>query len=305
MKTVIGVDIGGTKIDFILMNEQGTILDNYRLATAPEEGEDAVLNRIAQGIEHFLHSHTPAGIGIGCPGYVDSVQGIVRNAVNLHWTEVKLVDAVRQRLDSKLPIFLQNDVNAAALGELYFGAAQNDKDVIYAAVGTGLGGAAIVNGSIVNGADGFAMEIGHLVIRPHGRLCRCGLHGCAEMYASGQGLLASVREYANEHPDTILNPDSSTADILAAAKAGDSLGLRVFQDAAAALGYLFGICANFFNPRLIVIGGGLGMAAAEFLFEPARQEMQRCTPAASYQNLRLVPSQIERIAVGAACLALG
>lgn len=304
MKTVIGIDIGGTKIDFILMNEQGEILDNHRLPTAPEEGEAAVLNRIAQGIHYFTEKYSPAGIGIGCPGYIDSVNGIVRQAVNLHWDEVYLVDVVRQRLTVEMPVYLQNDVNAAALGELYFGAAQQDKNVVYAAIGTGLGGAAIVNGAIVNGADGFAMEIGHLVIKPDGRLCRCGLHGCAEMYTSGLGMLAGVHEYGADYPASLLKPDSTTADILTAAKANDPLAQRVLQEAAAALGKLFGMCANFFNPSLIVVGGGMGLAAAEFLFEPARREMQRYTPPASYQNLRIAPSQIERIAVGAACLAL-
>lgn len=152
----IGVDIGGTKIALALVDRSGAVLAERRLPMRPDDAT-TTLDEIAGAIE-ALRAGAPgllAGIGIGCPGHVDPVQGIVHYAVNLGWTGVALRDGIRQRLADDLPVWVHKDTNAAALGELYFGAARGARDFIYLAIGTGLGGAAVVNGALATGRCGW------------------------------------------------------------------------------------------------------------------------------------------------------
>ncbi|MCC6803928.1 MAG: ROK family protein, partial [Anaerolineae bacterium] len=255
----IGVDLGGTKIAFAAVDRDGAILATHAEPTLAPEGADAVIGRIAGGIERLAADFDIAGIGIGAPGPV--VNGIALNAVNLGWQGVPLVENVRARIALDAPIWAQNDVNAGAVAELVFGAARGMSDFVYLAVGTGLGGGAVANGRLINGALGFAMEVGHASIDPHGRLCSCGNHGCVEMYCSGKGLLAGVREHLPEFPDSLLTYESAAPAIIAAMRTGDPLALRVLSEAADALGTTLAWCVMMLNPALIVIGGGLGIAA--------------------------------------------
>src|SRR5512143_1231851 len=149
---------------FTLIDPQGTELATHRLPTQPDDGTEQVIDAIAEGVKHLLASANGnvAGIGIGCPGHVDPGSGIVRNAVNLNWSQVALRDEVGRRLGSKLPIFLHKDANACALGELYFGSARAYKDFLLLTIGTGLGGGAVVDGEVVIGGNAFAMEVGHI-----------------------------------------------------------------------------------------------------------------------------------------------
>ncbi|WP_119069982.1 ROK family protein [Aggregatilinea lenta] len=301
----VGVDIGGTKIDLVLLDTSGTVHAEHRLPTLAAEGPAAVLDRVADGITRLLQDAPGpvSGIGIGCPGHVDPVSGVVRTAVNLGWTEVALRQEVLNRLLVDLPIACDNDVNAAALGEYYFGAARGLGDLVYLAVGTGLGAGALVNGHIVVGAGASAMEVGHLSFDPGGRLCRCGGHGCAEMYVAGVGLIAGAKEHRPDYPDTILPAEAAPSDILAAARAGDALACTVMNEAAVTLGQIMACCASLFDPAALVIGGGLGLAAADLLIDPAQEAMrQRVLPDVA-DSVRVVRSGLERIALGAACLA--
>jgi glucokinase len=300
-----GVDIGGTKIDLVLLDDAGRIHAEHRLPTLAAEGPAAVLDRVASGITQLLNNapEPPVGIGIGCPGHVDPVSGVVRTAVNLGWEEVALRQEILKRLPRALPIACDNDVNAAALGEYYFGAARGLGDLVYLAVGTGLGAGALVNGHIVVGAGASAMEVGHLSFDPGGRLCRCGLHGCAEMYVAGVGLIAGAKAHRPAYPETILPAEAAPSDILAAARAGDALACTVMDEAAATLGQIMACCASLFDPAALVIGGGLGIAAADLLIGPAQEAMrQRVLPDVA-ASVRVVRSGLERIALGAACLA--
>lgn len=306
-KLAVGVDVGGTKIAFVLIDSHGKIQAEYQLSTLPQEGVEAVLDRITQGIDYLLPQADDdiAGVGIGCPGYIEIDKGVVRNAVNLYWTDVPLVDEITQRLNQRFPIWLQKDANAAALGEMYFGAARGCQDFIYVAIGTGLGGSAIVNGEILMGANEYAMEIGHMPLNPQGRLCNCGLHGCAEIYVSKMGLLAGVHEYLSQYPESVLakvDDDLNTQHIMDAARANDPLATRVMQEAGEWLCLVLTAGAAMFNPAMVVIAGGLGHAAADFLIEHARRELPHRTPYFTHQHLQIVESQISNSAIGAACL---
>ena len=305
-RLAIGVDIGGTKIAFTLIDSQGVELATHRLPTQPDDGTDRMIDAIAEGIEHLVATGDGriAGIGIGCPGHVDPISGIVRNAVNLNWTQVALRDDVGRRLGSQLPIFLHKDANASAIGELYFGAARGCKDFLILTIGTGLGGGAVVDGEIVIGGNAYAMEVGHIAFASQGRLCKCGLHGCPEMYVSGKGLLAGVHEYKVDFPESPLAKrlDLSTQMILEAARAGDPLALYVMDEAARWLGTVIAHYATLLNPSLVIIGGGLGEAALDLLKTGATAELRRRTLPATYEAVEIVESQVTSSAVGAACL---
>lgn len=302
----IGVDIGGTKIAFALVNRQGEVLAEHRLPTLPTEGAEAVFDRVAQGVHQLLaQTDQPiAGVGIGCPGHLDPHSGVIRTATHLDWHDVPLKAGVAARLKQDLPIWVLKDGNASALGELYFGAARGCSDFVYIALGTGLGGGAVVGGNLVQGGDFAAMEIGHLPFTRTGRLCACGMYGCPEMYVSGTGILAGAREHLPEYPDSILaglGDRLTNAAILDAAAAGDKLALAVMDEAGWWLCSVMICLAGILNPSLFIIGGGMGHAAARYIVPAALKAMRERTTLGIYQNLSVVESQVTSSAVGAAC----
>ncbi|MEL7675701.1 MAG: ROK family protein [Chloroflexota bacterium] len=302
----IGVDIGGTKIALALVDRSGAVLAERRLPMRPDDAT-TTLDEIAGAIE-ALRAGAPgllAGIGIGCPGHVDPVQGIVHYAVNLGWTGVALRDGIRQRLADDLPVWVHKDTNAAALGELYFGAARGARDFIYLAIGTGLGGATVVNGALATGLNAYAMEVGHLVLHPQGRQCNCGLRGCVEMYVSGKGLRAGTLEWAVTYPDSPLverGDRVSAHDILAAFAVGDALAVAVMEQAAEVLGTVMSTCASLLNPERFILGGGLGHAAADFWITRAGAVFRAQVLPAARDGVTIVESTVASSAVGASAL---
>jgi glucokinase len=302
----IGVDVGGTKIAFVLTDEQGTVLATHHLPTLPTEGAAAVIDRVGEGVRALLEQANGQvmGIGIGCPGRVDSDRGVVYNAVNLGWTNVDLGGETRKRLPIDLPLWVENDGNAEALGEMYYGAARGCNDFMYFAVGTGLGGGAVSGGRVITGATYYPTEVGHLSLNPDGRLCTCGLHGCPEIYISGTGMMAGARERRHEFPDSALAQKErpTTAEILNAASEQDPLALAVLDDAGRWLGAIMACCAGILNPALIIVGGGLGHAAGTYLLPTAERELKRRVVRHTYEALTIIPSQVTVSAMGAAAL---
>ena len=327
----IGVDLGGTKIAAALVGRDGRVLETRQVPTPVESGPGAVLDRIAAQINQLVGSLAARatlsvapqatlsvapqatlsvaaplyGVGIGSPGQVDSLSGVVRNAVNLGWDEVPLVAEVRQRLTLEIPAWVQKDANASALGEYYFGSARSCKDFVYLSIGSGLGGGIVTNGMLVTGADWNAAELGHLSLDPDGLLCNCGSRGCAETVISGPGLLTLVENYlALDEMATRLSLDQAltTQAILAAAQAGDALALAALQEVGRQFGIVMAVCVAALNPERIVVGGGLGLAAYETLLPAARAELRRRVLPVSYRKLQILPSTLASSAVGAACL---
>ena len=297
----IGVDLGGTKIAFAAADRDGHILATHTEPTLCEQGVEAVIGRIITGIDQVKGDHLVVGIGLDAPGAV--VDGIVINAVNLGWRNVPLVDLVRQRLAADLPVWAANDVNALTFGEMMFGTARGVRDFVYLAVGTGLGGGAVSGGRLINGVNGFAMELGHMSIDPNGRLCACGNHGCVEMYLAGKGLLASANTYLPDYPQSVLAGQAiTTRAILDAARGNDPLALRVLDQAADALGQAMAWSVMVINPSLVVLGGGLGHAAGDLLFAPAADAMRARLIPELRPLIRVEPSQVESSALGAAAL---
>jgi glucokinase len=299
----IGVDIGGTKIAFALVNRKGQVLATHRLPTLPAEGAAAVFDRVAEGVHYLLSQSEESviGVGIGCPGYINPNTGVVHNATNLAWKDVPLKEGVEKRLNGNLPVWVQKDANAGTLGELYFGAAQGYSDFVYIALGTGLGGGAVSEGKLVQGGEFVAMEIGHMPFTVGGRLCACGMYGCPEMYVSGNGMLAGLKEHLPQHASSILTADSTTIDMLDAARGGDAVGIAIVNETAQWLASVMICLMGILNPSAFVIGGGLGNAAADLLIPRVKELLRKRTRPEVYPEIAVLESQVASSAVGAAC----
>ena len=299
----VGVDVGGTKIAFTAADRNGQVLTEFTERTNAREDSLITIGRIADGIERVAQeaSQPIAGIGVACPGPVDPKTGVAINAVNLGWKNVPLREALGAKLKLDAPIWLQNDVKAAALGEMVFGTARGENDFVYLAIGTGLGGAAVANGQIVNGVNGWAMEVGHMSLNPKGRPCTCGNFGCAEMYVSGKGFLAGAADHMLSKPE-YRDSTITTHRVLELAKRGDPLARTVADEAADALGVVMAWCAVTINPSMIVIGGGLGAAAYDLLIPGATLAMRTRIVPEVYNALQIVKATVQTSALGPAAL---
>ena len=306
-KFAIGIDIGATKIASVLFSETGELVDAGQMLTLAEEGTQAVFDKVTDQILNFARQRpgTVAGVGIGSPGKVDSRDGIVYDAVNLGWKEVHLVDEISKRIGTELPIWIQKDTNLNALGEYYFGACQGCDDFVYVGVGSGLGAGIISNGHLIVGSDWYAADVGHLSVNPEGPLCVCGGHGCAELAASGPGLVRVTQQMlADPSAKTILTDqlELTPADILSAASNGDTLAVKALVEVGRVLGIVMSACTVILNPSRFVIGGGLGLAGFDFIVPTIREEMIRRTLPNHRGQMDIVPSRVESPAIGAACL---
>ncbi|MCZ7546977.1 MAG: ROK family protein [Anaerolineae bacterium] len=275
----IGVDLGGTKIEAALIDRGGARVARARRPTHPAEGVEAVVGRIVAAIEELRAAGGPiAGIGVGVPGVVTAA-GVVALASNLHWRDVPLRAMLIARLGDAgaRGLYMEKDTNAAALGEIRYGAGQGARHMLYVTVGTGVGGGMVLDGRIYHGARDKAGEIGHLVIAPGGHRCGCGKRGCLETLASGTAIERWMREaLARGEPSALAGADRealTAKDVAAAAQAGDALARRAFEVAGRHLGHGLALYADLVDPERIVIGGGVA-AAGDLLFEPARAALR-------------------------------
>jgi glucokinase len=301
----VGIDIGGTKIAAALVNAQGQTLHEIRVPSAPQDGTDALIARAAQAAQTLItRADAPViGVGVGCPGVIDSQRGVVLQAVNLGWHDVPLADGLRAHLGG-LPVHVRHDVNTLAHGEHLFGAGRDCDDFALIAVGTGIGFAAFSGGRFITGSGHSGMELGHVALVPNGRACGCGLRGCPEMYVSGVGLTAAAREYLPDYPHSVLTREGSdTPAILKAYSVGDPLAVRIIDEAGGMLATLAMLIAATLNPCRILIGGGLGWALYDTVIERVRGDVARGTLPAAHEHLDIVRAQVESSAVGAAAVA--
>jgi len=303
----IGIDIGATKIASVLLSQEGELIDSTQVLTFAQEGPQAVFDRVAEQILNLASQRPGAvvGVGIGSPGKVDSEHGVVYDAVNLGWKEVKLDEEITNRTGKSLPIWIQKDTNLNALGEYYFGACQTCTDFVYIGVGSGLGAGIISNGHLITGADWYAADVGHLSIDPDGPVCVCGGRGCAELAASGPGLVRVTKKLlAGGSTTSILSGQAelTPADVLAAAANGDALALDALTEVGRALGIIMSACTVILNPARFVIGGGLGVAGFDFFIPRVREELMRRTLPNHRGQMDIVRSQVESPAIGSACL---
>lgn len=305
----IGIDLGATKIAAALVSSQGEVLASRQVLTEARQGTAAVLDRIATQVNELsglISARQLLGVGLGTPGQVDLTSGVVRNAVNLGWDEVQLAAEVQLRLSRSLPIWVQKDANASALGEFIFGDGRGCPDIVYLGIGSGLGGGVVANGRLVTGVNQKAAEIGHLSLDPQGLLCNCGNRGCAETVISGPGLHALTEQFLAMgcySSRLEAGKDLRTSQIVEAAKEGDTLAQAAIGEVGRCLGIVMAACVALLNPARIVVGGGLGLAAFDLFLPEASRELQLRTLAASYTSLEIVPSTLVSPSVGAASLA--
>lgn len=302
----IGADVGATKIASACVTRAGEILATSQTATRVELGADAVIGQLASELNALAARESGAicGVGIGVPGLVNPIAGIVIRAVNMHWQNVALRDRVRARLAFDLPVRVDNDVRAALRGEALAGAGRGCPDFVLLTIGSGLGTAAMVNGRVVHGAHYFASEGGHFVIDPQGRVCNCGLRGCAETVVSGPGLIETTRDYLRQGHASSLDAETlTTKAVLDAARAGDPAALAALEKMGEWLGIIMASASAWLNPARIIIGGGLGNAAFDLLYAPARETYAQRVLRGSQAGVEILRSQVESSAVGAAALA--
>jgi glucokinase len=305
-KYAIGVDIGATKIASALVDQEGKILANDYRMTAPDAGEDGTLDRIAASIQSLLDdSNEVSGIGIDVPGVVDPTRGTVENAVNLGWERVALGEEIQKRVSPNIPIYLERDTYAQTLGEHYYGVAKHVKDYVYLGIGSGLGAGALVNGSLLEGSNRAALEIGHLGLTGLTRLCACGKTGCAETLLSGTGM---VNTYLSDtwgagFPPGSVDPASFSAqEILQRAQMAEPRAQMLVEEFGRYLGEVISDLLMILNPALIVIGGGFGSSAFDQTSDSMHAEIKRRSLPSNYQKLRIEKSTLESSALGAASL---
>jgi len=263
----VGVDLGGTKLAVGIVDEAGRILKKHLEPTNPEEGSQAILRRMIKGIEQVWQGEIK-GIGIGCPGTVDASRGEVIFAPNLGWRGVSVGPFIQGEF--KLPVVVDNDANAAAVGELKVGGGQGCRNMIYLTVSTGIGAGIIIDGEIYRGFTFRAGEVGHMVLAPDGPLCSCGNRGCLEAFASGTSIAKRAMEAMDKGLPTSMTGRVDARMVAAAARGGDLLAKDILAWAFRYLSMGIGNLLNIFDPELIIIGGGLS-AMGDQLLIPVRE----------------------------------
>ncbi|MDU0945889.1 MAG: ROK family protein [Anaerococcus vaginalis] len=248
MTKTIGLDIGGTKIQGAVIDENGEILKTYRLETSAREGKDKVLENISKIIE-FLKTDEIEAIGVGTPGFIDSENGIVTFAGNIDgWTGLNLKKELEKI--SGLPVFVENDANIALVCEKWLGAGKGYNDIVMITIGTGLGGA-VYNEKmgLLSGSNFQGAELGHIILHPDGEYCTCGQSGCAESYCSGTAI---VRHY-----EELTRNELNGQEIFKLANDDDENAKKVIERFTSDLAWFLTSLRNIFDPQLIIVGGGV------------------------------------------------
>ncbi len=306
-QAVIGVDLGGTNLRSALLSPEGDLLDKHSEATYAFEGWKKVIRRLIENIKRQQDSAGKKGlriaaVGVGAPGIIQSDTGVVVKSPNFpDWNNLPLKNELELALG--LPVTVENDANAAALGEQWRGAGKGIGSMILLTLGTGVGGGIVLNNQIWQGADGMAGELGHMTIIPDGRQCGCGNTGCLEMYASARGIVQSYRE-RNEKASSA-GGEITSEYVYEAAGRGDPDALAVMQGMGRMLGIGIANLINIFNPEMIVLGGRVKDAWQLFI-DATRGEIKKRSFEVPAARTKIVPSQLGDDAgiVGAAAAAL-
>jgi glucokinase len=287
----IGVDIGGTKIAVGVVDNEGRIVAKTRRKTLPQDPA-SIDAAIADAVAELTQEHHVEAIGLAAAGFVSSDRQHVLFAPNIAWREYPLAERVSERLaGDDVTVVVENDANAAGWAEYRFGVARDVRHMVMLTIGTGLGAAMVVEGTLVRGAYGFAAELGHLRVVPGGHPCGCGHRGCWEQYASGSALVREARRAAREREvraarlldlagggvDQIQGPH-----VTQAAMEGDELGVELLGELGEWIGAGAASLAAVLDPEMFVIGGG-AIAAGDLMLGPARDAYESALPALGHR----------------------
>jgi len=298
----VGFDLGGTKMLAIVYDAEYRAIGRKRIKTNAREGKQAGLSRITRAIDAALKDATVSrdrlgSIGVGCPGPLDLESGVLLDAPNLGWKNVRVKEVLEKEFDC--PVKIVNDVDAGVYGEYRFGAAKGARCAVGVFPGTGIGGGCVYEGKIVHGRTSSCMEIGHMEVVGGGPLCGCGRHGCLEAVAGRLAISAAAAQaaYRGQAPYLLEKAGTDLADIRSGAlaasiAAGDAAVERILRDAAFHIGIAIAGVVNLLAPDTVVLGGGLAEAMPELFVE----EVDRAA------NGRVMPSFVGTFQVVAAKL---
>lgn len=311
---VIGIDVGGQTTKCGVVDARGTVLSQTVVRSDTYNQVEPYIADVAEGLRKIISEAGAEGrirgIGVGAPN-ANYYTGEIENAVNLTWGgqhTIPFSKLLSGAMDG-IPVSLTNDANAAAMGEMTYGAARGMKNFIMITLGTGVGSGIVINGEMVYGHDGFAGELGHTcAVRHNGRPCNCGKTGCLEAYCSAVGVARTAREWLDmtDEPSLLRSLDNITSkDVYEAAKEGDEIAKKIFDFTGTILGQKFADFIEFSSPEAIVLFGGLARAK-EFLTEPIEKAMNANVLPLWKGKVKLVYSQLKEsdaAILGASALA--
>ena len=310
---VVGIDVGGQTSKLGVVDARGTVLAQTVIRTDTYDTVEPYIAELADAVKRVIAEAGAEGkirgIGVGAPNG-NYYTGTIEAAPNLSWghNKVEFAKLLSEAMGG-LPVALTNDANAAAVGEMTYGAARGMKNFIMITLGTGVGSGIVINGEVVYGHDGFAGELGHTTaVRANGRTCGCGRTGCLEAYASATGVARTAREWLelSDEPSLLRGLETiASKDVYEAAKEGDKLALKVFEYTGKILGRSLADFIAFSSPEAIVLFGGLARAK-EFLTEPILESMNANVLSLWKNKVELVYSQLKEsdaAILGASALA--
>lgn len=258
-----GVDVGGTTVKIGLFSGDGKLEEKYEIATDKSDQGAHIIEHIAAKLDEIIAEKSYGildcmGVGIGLPGPVD--RGMILGCVNLGWGIFSIVEEFSKAFHN-VPVYAGNDANTAALGEYVAGAGKGMKNMMMVTLGTGVGGGIIIDGRILEGANGGAGEIGHIPVNPQEQdICGCGKKGCLEQYASATGIVRVAEKLRKENGNTALPAGCTAKQVFDYAKEGDELAMQAVEELGRYLGLALASCVCVLNPEGIVIGGGVSRA---------------------------------------------
>lgn len=315
MPSVIGIDIGGTHIRANLVDEKGQTIGIHKFITGKKRDSKSMVELLAQNIEGLILQKKPSkiiAVGMGVPGIVNPAEGIVYSSPHFpEWHDFPIAQKLSAHIS--LPVFIDNDAKLIALGESRYGAAQDWNMFLMLTLGTGIGGAIMIDKEIFHGTRGFAAEFGHLNLEQEGLPCGCGSHGCFETLVSSTALIRMLREIADSRLSSDLkilkestkDNDSEIGQKLSAfARKGDGVALSLYQKMGANLGRGLASLINVMGIEKIVLGGGISQAHDLFL-KAAKDELKKRIYAKTYEDIEIRPARLgdEAGILGAGLLA--
>jgi glucokinase-like ROK family protein len=296
----LGIEINVDYIEFLITDFAANVLWRERQASVPEVGQEEIIlkvSNLARKASAFIQdckSRRLLGVGVGVPGLVDVSSGLLRIAPNLHWVNVPIRDVLAGWFDC--PIYVENEANAAALGEYYFGAVRNVKDFIYLSAGIGLGSGIVMGGKLFRGMFGYAGEAGHMTLDVNGEICGCGKRGCWETFVGPRAVEHRVQRSIAAGAKSILSDmvkgdlkNIVIDDVIQAAQDGDQIAVDALGEVAFYLGIGIANLVNLFNVEVIVLGGALNKASP-FLLKDVERVVFENTLAPGREHLRIIPS---------------
>ncbi len=292
----IGIDIGGTNTSLGLVDTNGRCIKKINFSTSANKSIEEFISKLARSVREICmidtHEVHPVGIGIAAPA-AQHRAGLIQNPANLLWGTINIADLLKQQYD--LPITVINDSNAVALGEMKYGLARGMKNFVAITLGTGLGAGVVMNGELVNGANGFAGELGHIIVEPNGRKCGCKRRGCVETYVSATGMCRTAFELMSSELDASKLRERTYSNLTAKvlydlAIEGDILARKTFEVTGEIFGKMLASTVVSFDPEAIILSGGL-VHAGEFLFKPTLKSFNENVLSSLRGKIAVFPSQ--------------